>query len=289
MPDGLGSDQRLCPGVLAAFPDVIVATDLSQVHGFEEPVVLMAGAASETTDQVENIFVVNSFGLKFVDELFFGDTATEQTSKGAFESFDAFLAEIGLAQADFVYAADFARVSAGHDRKRRDVSRNGGDSADIAIASKSDKGMRADYTREAGVGLQVGVAAQIGSVDDQTIVAYVTVVRYVSVNHKQAIVTDLGQITEFFRAAVYGNTFAKSIVVSDTHLAEPVSISKVLRRSSDDSIGKELIVDTYDHISTDGYAVVQNTSWTNANLWPYNAERSDDNIVGQLSSGVNAG
>ena len=275
--------------MLAAFPDVIVATDLSQVHGFEEPVVLMAGAASETTDQVENIFVVNSFGLKFVDELFFGDTATEQTSKGAFESFDAFLAEIGLAQADFVYATDFAGVSSGHDRKRRDVSGNSRYSADIAIASKSNKRMRTDYTGESSVGLQVSVAAQIGSVDDQAIVADITVVRYVGVNHKQAIVADLGQVTEFFRTSVYGNTFAKSIVVSDTHFAEPVSISKVLRRSSDDGIGKELIVGTYNHISADGYAVVQNASWTNANLWPYNAERSDDNIVGQLSSGVNAG
>jgi len=183
--------------VLATFPDVIVTTDLAQVNGFEEPVVLMTGAASEAADEVEDIFVVNSFGLEFIDELFFGDPAAEEATKGTFEGLDIFFAEIGLAESDLVYAADLARVSAGHDRKRRDISSNGRDSADIAIASKSDKGMGADYATEAGVGLQVGVATQIGSVNYQAVIAYITIVGYMGVNHKPAIVADLGEVAEF--------------------------------------------------------------------------------------------
>lgn len=66
------------------FPDVVVPTDLARVNSFEEPVVLMAGAASEAADQVEDIFVVNSFGLEFIDKLFFGDPTTEEATKGAF-------------------------------------------------------------------------------------------------------------------------------------------------------------------------------------------------------------
>ena len=126
---------------------------------------LMTGTASEAADEVEDIFVVNSFGLEFIDELFFGDATTEEATKGTFEGFDIFFAEIGLTEADLVYAADLARVSASHDRKRRDISCDSRDSADIAIASEGDKGMGADYATEAGVGLQVGVATQIGSIN----------------------------------------------------------------------------------------------------------------------------
>ncbi len=66
------------------FPDVVVPTDLARVNSFEEPVVLMTGAAFEAADQVEDIFVVNSFSLEFIDKLFFGDPATEEAPKGAF-------------------------------------------------------------------------------------------------------------------------------------------------------------------------------------------------------------
>ncbi len=183
--------------MLATVPDVVVPADLAQVVGLEEPVVLMTGAASEAANEVEDILVVNSFGLEFIDELFFGDPATEEATKGTFEGLDIFFAEISLAEADLVYASDLARVSAGHDRKRRDISSNGRDSADIAITSKSGKGMGADYATEAGVGLEVGVATQIGSVNYQAVIAYITIVGYMSVNHKQAIVADLGQVAEF--------------------------------------------------------------------------------------------
>ncbi len=139
--------------MLASFPNVVVTTDLAQVNGFEKPVVLVTGAAPETADEVEHILVVNSFGFELVDELFFGYSATEESSKGTFEGLDAYFTEIREAQPDLVYAADLAGVSAGHDRERRDISGDSGDPADIAIAPKGDKGMRSDNATEPGVGL----------------------------------------------------------------------------------------------------------------------------------------
>ncbi len=70
--------------MLTTFPDVVVPTDLAHVNSFEEPVVLMTGAAFEAADQVEDIFIVNSFSLEFIDKLLFGNSATEEATKGAF-------------------------------------------------------------------------------------------------------------------------------------------------------------------------------------------------------------
>ncbi len=102
-----------------------------------------------------------------------------------------------MAEAYLVYATDLAGVSTGHDRKWWDISGDRGDSADIAIASKSDKGMRSDYATEASVGLQMVVASQIAAINYQAVVAYIAVMGYMSVDHEQAIVADLGEVAEF--------------------------------------------------------------------------------------------
>ena len=111
--------------MLATFPDSVVGADLSQIDGFEEPVELMAGTASEAANQVEDIFVVYTFGFELIGKLFFWYAATEESAKGSFESFDAFLAETGASQSEFVYAADFAGVSPCHNREGRDISGDG--------------------------------------------------------------------------------------------------------------------------------------------------------------------
>ena len=246
--------------MLATFPDVVVPTDLAEVNGFEEPVVLVTGTSSETADEVEDVFIVNSFGFELIDELFFWYSASEESSKGTFQGLDAFFAEIGEAQADLVYAADLAGVSAGHDRERRDISGDGGDPADIAIASKSDKGMRSANATEAGVGLQMVVASQIGAINYQTVVAYISVVGDMSVDHEEAIVADLGEIAEFIRTAVYGNTFAKGIAISDAYFAELLVIGQVLGRSANNDVGEKMIISANNDIAGNGYVVVQNTS-----------------------------
>ena len=47
------------------------------------------------------------------------------------------------------------------------------------------------------MGLQMIVPPQIGAINYQAVVAYIAIVRNVSVDHEQAIVADLGEIAEF--------------------------------------------------------------------------------------------
>ncbi len=110
------------------------------------------------------------------------------------------------------------------------------------------------------MGLQVVMASQIRAINYQTVVAYIAVVGYMGVDHEQPIVSDLGEVAEFIRTAVYGNTFAKDIVVSDTHFAQLIFKGQILRRSAHNDIGKELIIDARNNVATNGYVVVQNTS-----------------------------
>ena len=274
--------------MLASFPDLVISTDLAQVNGFEEPVVHMTGTASETADEVEDILVVNSFGFKLIDELFFGYSAAEESSKGTFKGLDTFFTEIGEAQPDLVYAADLAGVSACHDRERRDISGDSGDPADIAIAPKGDKGMRADNATEPGVGLQMVVPSQVGTIDYQTVVAYIAVVGNMSVNHEQAIASDACFVAEFMRTGVYGGTFAKGITICDTDFAYTIDISEVLRRTANNDVGEELIIGSNDDVTGNGYVIVQPTIGANANLGADDTEGADESIVGNFGGWINS-
>ena len=104
------------------------------------------------------------------------------------------------------------------------------------------------------------VASQIGAINYQAVVAYITVVGYMGVDHKEPIVADLGEVAEFIRTAVYANTFAKDIAVSDTHFAQPILIGQILRRTANNGIGEELIIGAYNDVATNSYIVVQHTS-----------------------------
>ena len=132
------------------------------------------------------------------------------------------------------------------------------------------------------------VASQIRAINYQTVVAYIAIVGYMGVDHEQAIVADLGEVAEFIRTAVYGNTFTKDIIISNTHFAQPIVISQVLGRSAHNDIGEELIIGARNNVATNSYIVVQHASWSNANLWTYDAERADENIVGNLCGWINA-
>ena len=56
-------------------------------------------------------------------------------------------------------------------------------------------------------------------------------------------------------------------------------IGQVLGRGPNNDIGEELIIGTYNDVATNGYIVVENAFWSNANLWSYDAERADESIV----------
>ena len=92
--------------MLAAFPDLVVRIDLTVVNSFQEPVVLVAGAAAKRANQVDDILVVYSLVLELVNELPLGQSATEEPTKSPLEGGDAPFSETGPAQSYFVNAAD---------------------------------------------------------------------------------------------------------------------------------------------------------------------------------------
>ncbi len=64
-------------------------------------------------------------------------------------------------------------------------------------------------------------------------------------------------------------------------------IGQVLGRRPNNDIGEELIIGAYNDVAANGYIVVENTSWSNANLWSYDAERADESVVGNLCGWIN--
>ena len=135
--------------------------------------------------------------------------------------------------------------------------------------------MRTNNPAYPGVVLQVVVATNVAPINDQAAVTNITIVAYVSVNHKHTVATDSGLVTEFIRTTVDGDSSSEDIIVTNADLGQAIIVREVLRRRAYDDIGEEFIIGAYNNVTGKGDTIVQHAAGADLYLWAYYAERPD--------------